>query len=256
MVSHQYSKSSSIFVIESALIIYNLHDAVKDGIRKRSEDAIAAGNESAMVNVYTTNSPKPLGEISTMAMQTRYYSYKNRNFKEDLIYFTTVETNYKDVARGPNASSIAMGVYEGALVLSGRATGPIGVGISLFNDALSAFNALKTACNCTPLEGQYQDNLQMNVRYDINKKYTYLESGGQYLLGAVTERAYIHWVKTYVYMMVNSLGSSLESVKYVFTTYQTPNDANAAEKALYWAGDPWTEYADMKVPGSNYTINF
>jgi hypothetical protein len=161
------------------------------------------------------------------------------------------------VATGPSAKSIANAVFNFSMIAGGRVSGPIGAVVSLFNDGLSVVQNFISATGYTPIGGEYSDKVQVKVKYDINTKYTYIQdAGGTYILGAVTQRAYIHNVETYMYFVANSSGRESTNIKYVYQTYQTPNDATAAAKAIYWMGDPWSETVSFKVPGSSVVVNF
>ncbi|MFC5532371.1 DUF5022 domain-containing protein [Cohnella yongneupensis] len=245
--------------IENIFSTYDLSDAVKEDIRKRSVQAIALGNSSAAVTIYTTSTAQPQGGISTFAMQTRYYSYNNRNIKEDLIYFTTLETGFQTVASGTTADDYAKAIFDlGTIAATRSGNVLLGAAVSLFTDAVSAFQAFSTLCSCSAqtITGSVSDLVQINVRYDINTKYTYVESGGQYVLGAITERGYIHLVNTYEYHVVNGSGKSVSTTQYVFKSYETPNDATAAAKAIIWVGDPWVESLKTKVNGTSVYLDY
>ncbi|KOO51062.1 hypothetical protein [Viridibacillus arvi] len=103
-----------------------------------------------------------------------------------------------------------------------------------------------------PITGGSSDKVQVNIRYDINKKFTYLDTAGKYQLGAVTERLYIHFVDTYMYFNTSQGGKSTTHKNYLYNTYTTPNDAEPWKKALYWAGDPWSEYLNVTIYGKPF----
>lgn len=89
---------------------------------------------------------------------------------------------------------------------------------------------------------------------DIYMQYTYVKSGGNYLLGAVTEKAYIKYIDEYMYFFTSNGGSSDTSRQYYYRTYKTPNYDNPDEKALYWYGNPWTEYLNMTIYGQKFNL--
>ncbi len=233
--------------IKNILEAYNFDDAVKRDICKRSEDAIKSNNTQAAVTMYTAATPKQIAGVGTMAMQTTYYVYQGRNFKEDLIYYTTIETTWKDVEKGIKATAVAGALYTYGMKAVGAVSKTLAPAVALFDEAKSALETFIDLIGYSPIGGEYEDKIQINVRYDVNTKYTYVESGGQYLLGAVTQRVYVHFVDTYQYYVTNSGGRSTTERKYDYTTYQTPNDANPKDKALYWFGNPWTEYVNFTV---------
>lgn len=76
---------------------------------------------------------EPKQEIGTSSIITSYYTYKNREFKRDLIYYTNVETNWKTVVSGSNAADASKSIFNFWISLSGFATGTVGLASALFS---------------------------------------------------------------------------------------------------------------------------
>lgn len=234
--------------IEEVLANYSFDAAVINDINSRSDKAIEAGNKDALVILYTASTPRQTNEVGTMAMQTSYYNYNGDTYKTDLIYYTTLQTTWTDVVTGVSAANAAKSIFNLTMVGAGSISGPIGISVSLFSGTVSVFTEFLTLIGYSPIFGQYSDKVQVNIRYDINTKYTYKNVSGSYSLGAVTQSVYIQSIQTYEYFVTSAGGKeSYNPIQYVYTTYKTPNFDAPWVKAQYWVGNPWSEYVNWKV---------
>lgn len=236
--------------IEDLFANYSFDNAVINEINTRSDKAIEAGNKDASVTLYTASAPKQTNEVSPMATQTSYYYYHGCTYKTDLIYYTTLQTTWRDVVKGVTAADASKSIVNLAIVGAGCISGPIGTAVSLFSSGVSVWTEFSNLIGHSPICGQYDDKVQVNIRYDINTKYTYKDYAGTYLLGAVTQSVYIHNIQTYEYFVTSDGGKeSYNPIRYVYETYKTPNFDAPWVKAEYWAGDPWTEYVNWYIYG-------
>lgn len=239
---------------------YDLSEAVKDDILERSKKAIDSQNQLAEVTLYTNAVPKQDDNINTMALSTRYYQYDGKYYKEDLIYYNSLYTGFHTIKSGVDTADVAKAIYDTSIYAATRVgTHTVGAVISLFSNYINAWQNYLNLCNCTAQEikGSTKDKLQINVKYDIQTRYTYVKDGSYYVLGAITERAYIYHVESREYHVLNNeKGKEVINTRYVNTYYRSPKDATAASTAALWMGDPWYENLKVKIPGTSVYIDF
>ncbi|HBH13779.1 MAG TPA: hypothetical protein DDX29_11830 [Clostridiales bacterium] len=193
------------------LLDINVEKEVKDSLINASNKAISQKNFEAKTVLYIP------ALLDTKGTLTSYYTYNGYDCKDILVYNYNVSTGYEYVKVGSSTWAVAQGVYD--LVILG--VGSVSPELSLFIGAVSAATHFMNETQGTVASGHYTDFLQVKVVYDNYQKYTSVDKGYGYQIGATTHKIYLKTTDTYEYHFAGSNGTEAYSNKTINKTYKT-----------------------------------
>ena len=141
-------------------------------------------------------------------------------------------------------------------VAGGSASGTIGTAAKIFTTATSCLNTWMSITGKTPIYGNTNNKVMVDICYNIYLKYTYFYDAmlSQDRLGCSSQRAYVKQIDTDTYLYSSTGGQRVEQTVTPYKSYKTPHFDNPEQTAYNHYLSGWVETAKGKV--YNKTIQF
>ena len=184
-------------------------------------------------------------EVEKKVSATRYYTYNGYPMMDKLIYYRNLSTGYETISKGAGASIAANSISGVILDLAGYGS----IAVALFGSALTAYHAYVDIAGTSPVNGSYEDFIQVKLNYDVYTKYTYadLGYGDGYRLGAVTQQVRLIDTDILQYYADYNGGKEVSTRNILNRTSATANYRNPAPMAIANIYTPWVEKISAEI---------
>lgn len=234
---------------------YSIPNEVLEGIASMAAWAEETNSENARGIIFVTDGKTRSEDLNTYPVSTT--TWDGMTFHHYQVYFTDMWTSWQTVAqKGATTEATLTAIKELAVTGAGMASGPLGVAATIYSAGATCLNAWKAITGKTPIYGNTNNKVMVDVNYNIYLKYTYYYDPFLQMdrLGCSSQRAYVKRVDTDTYLYTSTGGSRAEETVYPYKTYRTPNYNYPEETAYTYHLAGWVESVRGEV--HNKTIQF
>lgn len=234
---------------------YSIPDEVLEGIASMAAWAEETNSENARGVIFISDGKARGENLNTLPVTTT--TWEGKTFHHYQVYFTDMWTSWQTVAqKATTTEAILSLIKELAVSVVGSGNGLIGRATAIYSDGSNCLNAWKAKTGKTPIYGNTNNKVMVDVNYHIYLKYTYYYDPflQMDMLGCSSQRAYINRVDTDTYLYTSTGGSRAEGTVYPYETYRTPNYNYPEETAYDFHLSGWIESVRGEV--YNKTIQF
>jgi hypothetical protein len=239
---------------------YNLPDEIIKDIGTMVVFAQEQNNNDAQITFFVLdNSNDTYRSSKQNLIPVTTTGWKGYTFHNYQIYFTDMWTSWQTIAeKGSTTQSVLNAIKTLTAITAGSTSAVIGGAINLYNGGKTCLNAWISATGKTPIYGNTNNKVMVDICYDIYNKYTYYYdvSLKQDRLGCVSQKAYIVEIDTDTYLYSSSGGQKITDVVYPGTTFKTPNYDYPEQTAFDHYVSPWTEKVRGKIYNKTVLFNF
>ncbi len=234
---------------------YSIPDEVLEGVASMAAWAEKTNSEDARGVIFITDRNTRSGDLNTYPVTTT--TWDGMTFHHYQVYFTDMWTSWQTVAqKGATTESTLTAIKDLAVTGAGMASGSLGVAATIYSAGSTCLNAWKAITNKTPIYGNTNNKVMVDIQYNIYLKYTYYYDPFLQMdrHGCSSQRAYVKRVDTDTYLYTSTGGSRAEETVYPYKTYRTPNYNSPEATAYDFHLSGWVESVQGKV--YNKTIQF
>lgn len=225
-----------------ALKDYNVPSEVMDGIATMAAFAKENQCNDAKVTIFVSS---PEVTASTQATPNTYPRsttvWDGKTFHHYIAYFTNLWTTWQTVAEAGATTSAALNAIKTlAVTAAGFSSGSVGVAANLFSAGATCLSTWKTATGKTPVYGNINNKVMVDICYYMYLKYTYYYDP---ILkvdrhGCSSQCAFVSRIDTDTYLYASTGGQRVEQTVYPRQTYESPHYRYPEETAFnhYFAG--------------------
>lgn len=236
---------------------YNIPAEVLDGITTMAAWAEATDNPNAKGVIFATNGSARSGLPNTFPKLTT--TWNGKTFYSYRAYFTDMWTSWQTVASKGQTTATALNSIKDLIVsAAGMASGTIGTAANLYSGGRTCINAWKNITGKTPIYGNTENKVMVDIQYDIYLRYTYYYDPALQMerLGCSSQRAYVGRIDTDTYLYTSTGGSRSEETTYPRKDYRSPNYDSPEETAYEYRAAPWVETVRGKVYNTTILFSF
>lgn len=230
--------------LEEDLSKIKIRDEVKNDIMQKSNLAIENGNTNARAVIIG----EPINKERVQYVTN--YTYKNAKMQDQVIFYSNINTGFQTIESGLNAISTSKKVENLILSIGGIGSKTL----SIIGAGITAYDLYEDITGSKPINGNYDDYVQLKVYYDDHKKFTYCDIGSGWQFGAETEKTKLLSSTLIQYYFNYYGGREVETEKTYNITYETKNYASPKEVAYQWIGSGKIELIEAKVEGVRITF--
>lgn len=213
--------------------------------------AIAEENgyaDTAEVTLFVTKLSNGAKSDYLNIMPNEVTYWQNKKFISRQIYFTNMWTSWKEIAKGSGTTEATLKSIKELSMFATNYT-PIGTAMDLINTGKNILENWKSTFGYTPIYGNTQNKVMVDVCYNICLKYTYYYEPmkKEEYLGCSSQKARILQIDTDTYLVTSQGGKRTEDTVYPNKVYYTPNFLNPEPKAFEFHISGWVERVKGKV---------
>lgn len=214
---------------------YEMPKEVLDGIASMAAFAQENSNVDARCVIFVAEN-KANRQLNTLPMVT---TQKNGyTFHHYEVYFTSMWTSWQTISeKGATTIGNLKAIKELVMTVVGAKNTTIGVAYGLFNAGKTCLEAWMLETGQTPIFGNSNNKVMMDVNYDIYLKYTYNYNpirGETH--GCSTQKVIVKQVDTDTYLYTSTGGERNEETERKNQTYYSPNYRSPETEALIYLG--------------------
>lgn len=212
---------------------YMIPDEVLDGIASMAAWAQENNNEDARGVIFVAESNTKSG-LNTYPMTTT--TWDGYTFHHYQVYFKNMWTSWQTIAeQGSTTKAVLTTIKEISMFLAGYKYEELGTASSLFSGGKSCLEAWQAQTGKTPIYGNLNNKVMVDIQYDIYLKYTYNYNPVKGdVFGCATQKATITRIDTDTYLYTSSGGERSEKTVYPNKTYYTPHYQEPEPEAILY----------------------
>lgn len=236
---------------------YAIPDDVLDGIASMAALAEETNSEDAHGVIFVSNGVARSGEPNKLPVTTT--TWDGKTFHHYQVYFTDMWTTWQTVAqKGATTESVLTAIKDLVVTAMGMASGSLGAAANIYSAGNTCLSAWKALTGNTPIYGNANNKVMVNVEYNIYLKYTYYYDPFLKMdrLGCSSQRAYVKRIDTDTYLYTSKGGSRALDTVYPYQTYRTPNYNSPESTAYDFHLSGWVESVQGKVYNTPIQFTF
>ena len=236
---------------------YSIPDEVLEGIASMAALAEKTDSKDAQGVIFVAENNTRASDLNTYPMKTT--TWNGQTFHHYQVYFTDMWTSWQTISeKSATTKAVLSAIKEIVVSGAGMVSAPIGVASSIYAGGKSCLEAFQTATGKTPIYGNTNNKVMVDVNYDIYLKYTYFYDKGlkEDRLGCSSQKVYLKRVDTDSYFYTSTGGARDEKTVYPKKTYKTPNYDNPESIAYDHYISGWVETAKGTVYKKTIKFSF
>ena len=214
---------------------YKMPKEVLEGIASMAAFAQENNNTDARCVIFVAEN-EANNQLNTLPMvTTKKDGYTFHHYE---VYFTDMWTSWQTVSeKGATTRGNLEAIKELVMFVVGEAKEKIGIAYTLFNAGRNCLEAWQLETGRTPIYGNSNNKVMMDINYDIYLKYTfnYNPVRGE-THGCSTQKVIVKQVDTDTYLYTSQGGARNEETEKKNQEYYTPNYKNPESEALLYIG--------------------
>ncbi len=234
---------------------YSIPNEILDDIATMAAWAEQTKSDDAKCVIFISHQGIKSQTLNTIPMYTSYWD--GLIFHTYQVYFTDMWTTWQTVAEKSSTTQAVLNAIKDLTVqVVSQTPGNLGTAATIYSYGKTCLNAWRDATGKTPIYGNTNNKVMVDICYNIYLKYTYFYDAMLDLdrLGCSSQKVLVKQVDTDTYLYSTTGGARNEETVYPYEVYKTPNYDNPEETAYYHYIAAWVERTQGKV--YNKTINF